>query len=1385
MTAITTTTSGDWNQGGTWTGGVVPGNGDTVTLNHNVTVTDDRTVGHSPVAGHGTKAILISSGSTLTINTGVTLKCRGDIQLSGSNTVRSLVLNPGAIFEFDASVAGTPATARYTMTNPSQYAGSQPCLYVNGSSGSRCQIRSNAGGANGRIVGSGANYYGLIDAQYCDFTRIGDASNYAVDFRVNSDGSDALASKFSLINCIFDACGDLRSDQAMGAYAKFTLQNCTFKNSVGTYNLTCTMYNDKAGTTSVRLIDGNVFDKPPFLQAPRDAVITNNFFNLGWTTSNTDAAEGWASFSNNLIRAIGTVDTFILNGSMLNNYFIYNDSAKTNPHFLQAPTYAATPIVIDGVIFEFDGNDGNGDCILVGTPAGARTLTVQNCIVLPNPAGEASGTLLSALGSANTTININKNTFMMGTAGGIAVGETYAGHSGMLASFKNNLAWDTSARGYKLFDSGGNDSVSNLVTSGNANYNGGYNNLAGSNLKGYNNLEFSAGSPGANDVSGDPDFVDATRDLAAWDALNGGAGTISNALAELRKKNDASGYDSSYVISNLIAWVKAGFAPQNAIYDGTGDGGADIGAMDYVEPAEEFVVKNQKLFIAKISSKSKITGEATADRYVCNRSFFLSELTPDETLTPVYGILREIDGLGQSMGEVMADNKYGSVQLDVTRGTLSYDTRFYDLFEKETILHQDIILYSVEKQEGVVDDISNWEIEFTGEITGIDIDSQGKLMTLSIKSKGASLESPNFQITKEDFPDASDEASGRFLPLVFGKTIVPFYDIGEAEVSGELLQRFALVTSFAQKFYPGEFDTESSPDRFLVYYNKNNEYVKIGIPFNTAPTLPSVERNVTSFSITLGCSFTDESRNTDTYAWKVPELTYLYDEDGLLLTHLKINFVGYGTPVTLNGGKIKCEVYSSKIDTDPAYITKGNEPEDLLGSSTVDATLYETQMEASGVFSIVFVFKEPILLKMPKEFPDPDGFLIYVAITQTDQNIPGDPINGNYQFSVDGISGGSTDIYWINPQAIESWIEETPKHRCYFGAFVVLGTEVFDAFTDVADTTTFSWLGITQYNSTLPNDRSGITNLKLLGDLPGYTDDASGTITGTPGEPIIRADHIIKMLYYLSNGNSLTGLDLTTFDPGSYAPNMSGATEGRQTYRDIMISILENAACKLVPRRSTNMLALWAYGARQEVAEVMTESDCRLESIEIIGEEGIVNRLRVSYGKSAIPLNIANQQQDQKNYGKTLQAEDALSISLYGVRDLGDEFVYLDWVNDDATADRWADYKLVRYAKERMIVTFSVPFWKNNYRKRELMDIVQLSHIDNPSYFGSASSSREPVLTTDGDEIGDDFSIGNLWRRAKSYKMRVLSRLPQYSIRSGEPVITFRALILDNPDEIY
>ena len=107
MAAFTSKANGNWSASGqtTWTQVGVPGNGDTVTINHNITVDVNTTIGSSPATG-GTAAIACDLSTNnpviLTVGTGNTLRVRGDIQNNSGNAVHlSIVLNAGSSLLLD------------------------------------------------------------------------------------------------------------------------------------------------------------------------------------------------------------------------------------------------------------------------------------------------------------------------------------------------------------------------------------------------------------------------------------------------------------------------------------------------------------------------------------------------------------------------------------------------------------------------------------------------------------------------------------------------------------------------------------------------------------------------------------------------------------------------------------------------------------------------------------------------------------------------------------------------------------------------------------------------------------------------------------------------------------------------------------------------------------------------------------------------------------------------------------------------------------------------------------------------------------------------------------------------------------------------------------
>lgn len=575
MALITSAATGNWATGATWTGGVAPGAGDQAKVQgtHVVTipVATTVTVGHGPdLGGDAVPAIEIATGGQLVLNG--TLNCRGDFKCSASNTTRSYVQGPGATFNFDTSEAATPANAIYQFIQPSQYPGTQPSAQINGTNGSHAVFTA-TGGGKGRFVGTGANYFSLLEAYYCDFSKLGSNTLNMIAPSVNSDVADP-SSRFILENCTFTDCGPINTNGVnIDPRAKFRMYKNKFTGSLQSFCLQISSYGAKLGTNSERLLEGNKFDKHVRLYSPRDFTIKYNYFGEAWTTTSTDAA-GWAEFRYNTVRQPNTTfNDSPANGHVLDNFFVFDSGVATNIHILGVGAYAGPGTYnIKGNIFKFTGTDATGDCITISSPSGPVTINIENNIVLPNEDDETTGTLVSALGNANTTLNINHNTVHLGTGGGVALGETYAGHAGMVTSCRSNLFWDTSARAHKVYDSGTDNSVPDLVTAANLNYNGGFNFLAG-DVNGYNNLEFSSGTPGANDITGDPVFFDDTVDLDEWDHILGGAGTISAALTRLQ--NDPT------LITTLLSFVREGYAPTETDYEDAGHDGLTIGAVPF------------------------------------------------------------------------------------------------------------------------------------------------------------------------------------------------------------------------------------------------------------------------------------------------------------------------------------------------------------------------------------------------------------------------------------------------------------------------------------------------------------------------------------------------------------------------------------------------------------------------------------------------------------------------------------------------------------------------------------------------------------------------------------------------------------------------------------
>ena len=563
--------SGDWSTTGNWSscGGGVPGNGDTVTIGHAITVDSNRTVGTSPA--EGTVVVTVNSGGgSLTIADSVALVVRGAIALNDAG----LTLGAASELEFDASAASDPTNQQYELRIGTGHNQTNARLTINGTSGARAIVRSNAGGGNGYITDGTGPWLqgGMLTATYVDFLRVGDSSNSAIRF------SPTGSATFSLTNATFTSGGRLSGTYNWGTTCNVTIQNVTMASTQHSTD-SLRVENASGYTSGTRLIDGNVFDKQVHFYAGSGLTVTGNYF-----AATMDSTVGnWASASGNMFEDQNNTPP----GALSNSYFIDPD-ATDNPHYMQPNTSNSQSY--SGLVFECPlcvNSTDAGDGVLIPSPGSAITYTIEYSIMLPSNTGVTSGCLFSALGNANASIAANHNTYYVtantGTTPAPAlgtVGETFNTATGALTSFKSNIAASNGTRTDYLLRNVNGSPNNDVCSFTGCNYNSAYNMAAGSEGKGYN-LPVT-GSPGANDlVSQDPQFVDPTRDLGTFDAaFCGGGGTHAHAISTLKLKNTASEV-AGCTIANALTHVKDGFKVRNIAYKDAGHDGVTIGAMGY------------------------------------------------------------------------------------------------------------------------------------------------------------------------------------------------------------------------------------------------------------------------------------------------------------------------------------------------------------------------------------------------------------------------------------------------------------------------------------------------------------------------------------------------------------------------------------------------------------------------------------------------------------------------------------------------------------------------------------------------------------------------------------------------------------------------------------
>jgi hypothetical protein len=560
MAAFVGSVTGNWNVAATWGGAGVPASGDTVTINASivVSVTDARTVGTLPAS----TATQVQVNGTLQIQNGGTLIVRGSLACGAAGT---LDVQPGGIYEVAPS-----ATVQY-LINGGTAGGVIKASGAVAADVATTILRTQAGGLNALIEGS------RLQLDFCTVLRMGDATNIGIDSFANS-----ATDYWRMRNMVLDTCGQITFDSTPAAATPFEL-TLRMKNSQAANPFP--LNTGTASTATIRKVS-IIFDKAPtFIGGLAGCDFVDCYFADGWSSTAAGAGSQPNSWKNNCVVLVtaDAVDPIAdATWTMADTYWIL----RHDGHF-QGAWAGGTA---DGHVFECDITTGiykENDCF--GAGAGyAGTFKMQYCIALPNSADPTAtaGCIGSMLGNATTKQEVRHCTMHLGSqgsgnaGGGTGIGETFTGAAGMLPVWQDNLCWtDTANGGCGVNNIGGASTIANLETAAGIRNNHFFNAATGTGgVNGYNRPTGSTGVIGANDSSGDPQFVDKTRNIKKWDTSLGGLGTVANALTELQKRYEA-GYNSAYTISALLAYIRKGFAPKSTTVRGTASDGGDKGAV--------------------------------------------------------------------------------------------------------------------------------------------------------------------------------------------------------------------------------------------------------------------------------------------------------------------------------------------------------------------------------------------------------------------------------------------------------------------------------------------------------------------------------------------------------------------------------------------------------------------------------------------------------------------------------------------------------------------------------------------------------------------------------------------------------------------------------------
>ncbi len=588
----TTTTNGFWDVGSTWIGGVPPGAGDKAILLHNVTVRVDTMVGD----GSNTTVLDCSHG-TLTV-TGAVLTIAGlsvfGHNTSGTTTTCLTVQNSGStpagiILDGASGVAPGISIDNDTM------------IVFSGTSSAHVFLQTNAttAGLAGFITTIGFLRCFFMTAAYCDFSRLGDASTSGL-LSLHTHNSNLTNAPFTMDHCTIDSCGQFPRVGTDDGTVNLSITNCVWSNEQDAGGLALTISTSGTVATGTRLFDRCVVPGAPQFNASSAIAVTNSYFDSIIYGAKLTAP--WASFDGNFFRHSLNAEVQC-GGSITNCYLFTNVPDPTQVVSGIIGNRATTAQSFSYNIIQSSCNiEEYGAWIFASGENGIQATVVSNIgnIFLPNAGGFGSATAKyigdnpsdPGDGSPWPIAVAEHNTVCVTGTIGVMVGvNTDVCPTGLFTSCKSNIFWASSSTvgQYAATTANATSPPADPITGANCDYNCSYNLPTTSRFSSPNNAANGTvydipmtTVPGVHDVvNTNPNFVDPTRNLQTWSVMKGYSASTDTYAVQTYFALKAIQADPTLTKTDLIPWVRAGFAPKNVALHNAASDGTDIGAVSF------------------------------------------------------------------------------------------------------------------------------------------------------------------------------------------------------------------------------------------------------------------------------------------------------------------------------------------------------------------------------------------------------------------------------------------------------------------------------------------------------------------------------------------------------------------------------------------------------------------------------------------------------------------------------------------------------------------------------------------------------------------------------------------------------------------------------------